>query len=447
MVVRPAVVTVVAVLILSVHHAPVQAQRPQRIVQGVHVDAQGMLRSVQLVPSRQARRLRGRAPKLTSDVARPSELRKVSLTRLARLIAANAHEDVREEVRYLAGLYRVDYVFVYPEAGEVVIAGPAEGWRVTATGHAIGQRSGEVILELDDLVWAIRAFPPGAPPDRAVGCSIDPTPDGAHRVKAVLAQLRGGLNPAALPRLAARLQAAMGPHQVVVFGVPHESSVAFKLVAADYAMKMLALGVVRSPVRAIKSYVDMVPLTQAGRTLYQRWWFVPASGSLARSEDGTVWSLGTERVWLLGESDYRARRYGDRPAGSGQDRWNRAFARRFTEHFDELARRAPVFAELENVFDLLTVAIVLEYGKAAEKAGWDRSAWLSSGGYEPRAWPTPHTAQTLTRVLRKGAMATTPVGGVQYSAGTVLGSVRRTGEGMISEPAPLPEDPHRWWWD
>ena len=439
----PTVLLALAACCVPPRHAGAQQQR---IVQGVHVDPEGVLQSVELVPGRKARRLRSQKPRLTKDVARRSPLRKVSLTRLGRLIERSVHEELPDEVRYLAGLHRVDYIFAYPEQGEVVIAGPAEGWVVTPAGYAVTRTKGEVVLELDDLVWAIRAFPPGAPRDHAVGCSIDPTPQGTQRVQALLAQLRGTLNPRALPQVAAQLQEAMGPHHVVVFGTPHESSIAFKLVAADYAMKMIAIGTVRSPVRAIKSYVDTVPLTGAGRTLFQRWWFVPVAGIVSRSEDGTVWSLADRRVQLLGESDRTARRFGDRPANTGQDRWNRLFARRFTDHFPELARRAPVFGELENVFDLLTVAIVLEYGRAAERAGWDRSAFLSGGGYEPKRWPTPRAAQTLARVLVKGARATTPIGGVRYSPEQVLSEDAAQGQRRV-EAIALPDDPDRWWWD
>ena len=35
-----------------------------------------------------------------------------------------------EEVRYLAGLQRIEYVFLYPEQNDIVIAGPGEGWKV-----------------------------------------------------------------------------------------------------------------------------------------------------------------------------------------------------------------------------------------------------------------------------------------------------------------------------
>ena len=55
-------------------------------------------------------------------------------------------------MRHLAGLSQISYVFVYPENGEVVIAGPAEGWRYNEYGMPVGVESGRPTLQLDDLV-------------------------------------------------------------------------------------------------------------------------------------------------------------------------------------------------------------------------------------------------------------------------------------------------------
>ena len=56
----------------------------------------------------------------------------------------------------MAGLTRVKYVLVYPEQNDVVLAGPAEGWRVDALGNVVGASSGQPVLLLDDLMVALR---------------------------------------------------------------------------------------------------------------------------------------------------------------------------------------------------------------------------------------------------------------------------------------------------
>ena len=39
-----------------------------------------------------------------------------------------AGQPVSDEMKYLAGLLRIHYVFFYPETGDIVLAGPAEGF-------------------------------------------------------------------------------------------------------------------------------------------------------------------------------------------------------------------------------------------------------------------------------------------------------------------------------
>ena len=43
--------------------------------------------------------------------------------------ASQANQPLPDEVKYLAGLQRVQYVFVDPETKDVILAGPAEGWQ------------------------------------------------------------------------------------------------------------------------------------------------------------------------------------------------------------------------------------------------------------------------------------------------------------------------------
>jgi len=105
---------------------------------GVAVVAYGVLRRVTLNdPTGQLtrRRLQEAHGRIDQKVARRSPLRKVSLTRLFRLInqsLAQGH-DPDETMRYLAGLTRVQFIFYYPETRDIVLAGPAESvWLVGA---------------------------------------------------------------------------------------------------------------------------------------------------------------------------------------------------------------------------------------------------------------------------------------------------------------------------
>ncbi len=82
------------------------------------------------------------------------KLRSVSLRKLDQAIyhAARNNQPLTDAIRYLAGLQRVQYVFVYPDQHDIVIAGPAEGWKVNDQGEVVGTVSGRPTLQLEDLV-------------------------------------------------------------------------------------------------------------------------------------------------------------------------------------------------------------------------------------------------------------------------------------------------------
>ena len=111
----------------------------------------------------------GRGPlqaKLNRLVDKASKLRKVSLNRLEAATRANFDKQLplTDEMLHLAGLTRVHYVFLYPDTKDIVLAGPSEGWARDAVGHPVGLETGRPILELQDLIVALRAFPPAGKP-------------------------------------------------------------------------------------------------------------------------------------------------------------------------------------------------------------------------------------------------------------------------------------------
>ena len=97
-------------------------------------------------------------------------------------------------MQHLAGLTRLEYVFCYPESGDIVIAGPAEAWGEAPSGRMQGIESGRPVLELQDLIVALRAFPPGADNKKPfIYCSIDPTEEGLSRMHQFLILAGRGL--------------------------------------------------------------------------------------------------------------------------------------------------------------------------------------------------------------------------------------------------------------
>ena len=126
----------------------------------------------------------------------PSQsLRKIALGRLETVLtnALESGDGLPDEIMNLAGLTQIRYVFVYPatpeKPGEIVLAGPAEPWAEDNFGRSIGIKSEAPTVQLEDLVAALRVFPPGQPSDTLVGCSIDPTQEGLASMQAYLQRI------------------------------------------------------------------------------------------------------------------------------------------------------------------------------------------------------------------------------------------------------------------
>ena len=77
---------------------------------------------------------RAREADLNTDLRTASPLRLVSLTRLEKEVSKRLAQGrgIPETMQHLAGLSHVRYVFVDPDQHDVVIGGPAEGWRSTS---------------------------------------------------------------------------------------------------------------------------------------------------------------------------------------------------------------------------------------------------------------------------------------------------------------------------
>ncbi|MBM4022875.1 MAG: hypothetical protein FJ284_11665, partial [Planctomycetes bacterium] len=142
--------------------APVVAQPPgtagPNTAGGVIIDPQGVLHMQSVADPGLTRERRAAAVEaLPGDLRKSVPLRKVALARLEAALATRTagNGGVPDDIEKLAGLTRVQYVFVYPAEGdmpgEIVIAGPAEPWFTDATGRVRGVESGRPTLLLTDL--------------------------------------------------------------------------------------------------------------------------------------------------------------------------------------------------------------------------------------------------------------------------------------------------------
>ncbi len=423
---------------------------------GVRVDPHGRLSMVSRAD--QTGRIadiadEARTAAINEDMAQPSTLRMVSLTRLEREVADRLArgEEVVESMQQLAGLSEIQYVFFYPESQEVVIAGPAEGWAYDEFGRAVGVESGRPTLQLDDLVTLLRVFSPEG--NRIFGCSIDPRPEGLQELQQLVAasQQRGPLRPGQVGRWADELGEALGMQDVTIQGINVDSRVARVIIEADYLMKLIGIERVQGG-QGIPSYFDLLanhPEAQ-GSLEGVRWWLTLAYDDVVHSPDRDAFQLGGSFVLCQSENEFLTDE-GDRVQTGQSEPVNRQFASNFTQHYNELAAREPVFADLQGVFNLALVAAIID----REGAGtWLGDSFDADGTFATTRYWTPREADTMVnhRVYNGQDIVVQVAGGVKAD---VLGALNEAevetadpALDKVSELATAPELPAgRWWWD
>jgi hypothetical protein len=439
---------------LAISTSPLSAQIQNA---GIDVDASGVLRMKSVAdPTGQLtqQRLRESRAALDPNLARPSRLRKISLTRLEQAVRDSMENNagLTEEMRYLAGLTRIQYVFVYPRSGDVVIAGPAEGFGLNLVGQPVGLTTGRSILELQDLIVALRCFPPDGQVTDSIGCSIDPTSEGLQQMHQFLASVAGRVVPGDAEQIAVGLRQSLGPQMVSISGVSDATHFARVLVEADYRMKLIGIGLESPPVRIV-SYVQRANPANVSRNALQRWYFVPDYESVRMSDDGLAMELVGKGVKLIGEQEYVSQG-GNRAAAGIQDRASQIFVRSFTEKYAALARKVPVFAQLRNLIDMSVVAAYLQERDAYGQAGWTMDLFGSESALPVETYEVPRQVESAVNVVWKRNVLMTPIGGgIKVEPKLALDSqhVGDDAEGTISAAretvniAELAEG--QWWWD
>ena len=424
---------------------------------GVRIDASGVL-SMRLFPDTTGQLARQRInemrAELNPDVARPSKLRKISLTRLEAVIAERLAKGggLTDDMRNLVGLTRLQYIFFYPDTNDIVIAGPAEGYGADVSGRIIGLHTGRAVLLLEDLITALRSFPPDGDATPVISCSIDPTAEGLARMRQFLANISGRIRPSDDQRIANGLRESLGLQRVTLEGVPATSHFAQVLVEADYRMKLIGIGLEKSPVK-ISTYVQKARPGDVARNALQRWYFIPNYESVRVSDDELAMELVGEGVKLIGEQELVAND-GGRLRARFIDRASQAFVGSFTDKYPEMARKSPVFAQLRNIIDMSIAAAFLQQYDYYGKADWQLLVFGSETALPVELYSVPTHVASAVNVIWKGNTLMTPIGGgvnIQPTQALARGNLLEDIKGDVDaahraiDVNSLPAD--RWWWD
>ncbi len=442
-------------------------------VGGVCIDANGLLKHVDtLAEDDRLELLRAESTRMTASpestsLANEAELRKVSLRRLGKVIASFERTDqpLPAEIRYLAGLNRLQYVFFDPESGDVILAGPAGGWEATSTGEVVGVHSRRPVLQLDDFVVALRYAHDVDPSAAFIGCSIEPTAEGLKNFAASMKKLKRRRDRSPSKQLFTQMARTMGPQDVKLFGIDGSTRFALKMVAADYLLKRIAMGHDPPPVPQVPSYLDSKANRRrsSGPQRQHRWWFVSHYDAIDATPDRLAYELRGQgvRVATAPQSAYAASQGGKKVEPAA-----RQFAERFTRHFPEMARKILVFAELQNLVALSVVAELISQHQAnrgvellvtsanAPADDWIQSAYLGETVSLNDRLHVPKQVPSLVsyRRARGGGWLFSVSGGVEINPAQIVGSAipNPANADKLSaarEQNQPPTDPTQWWWD
>lgn len=429
--------------------------------QGVRVDPKGILTVVsegEHADSLKELGLRARQAVLNNDIAQTSGMRVVSLTRLERAVAKRIAEGKApvESQKLLGGLTQINHVFIYPTDGEVVLVGPAEGWKYNENGIPVGTESGRPVLQLDDLVTCMRAF--GTSDQSFFSCSINPRPEGLKSLKEFVSgsssqPLQAG---AGVRRWVDQLQQKLGHQDIVFNGIDPTSRVARVIVEADYRMKLVGIGKYDFGTGTkIPSIFELMTADeqQAGKLDALRWWLSMKYDSVLHSADGTAYEFVGSSVLCQSENQF-LNAQGQQVQTGQSEGSNRVFAETFTAKYSEIAKHDLVFADLRNVFDLALVASLLQHKQLAQKANWDFGAFATDGAYTTAIHATPLEVDSVVnhRVFRGKDIVVQVAGGVRvdmavaYDNKVFQEGVRLESTSTKAKAANDLSD-RNWWWD
>lgn len=418
-----------------------------RAVGGISVDAQGIVQNL--------------APNVAADLAaerrdtvkglrlgKPGGLRRISLARLVSAVDefATAGKALPPEVLFLGGLERITHVFVDPDGHDIILAGPADTAAVDAAGNVVGATSGRPLLQLEDFVVALRAID-GAR-QGGIRCSIDPTPEGVAKLQQYLRSLKTIGDPDVTLR---SMEESLGPQRVTVGGVPAGSRFARVLVAADYRMKRIGMGLEPSGVPGLPSYLSMVPPGSTTGATLPRFWLEASYEPIVRDADELAWRINGRGMKCLTENDVLAKdgernviERGKAPTDKVAEKWCAAM----TSHYDALAARQPVFAELVNCIDLAVVAALIHGRQLDKRAGLDLGPLTDEKTLAVPVYDAPAFTSTVASGVRKGGRwVVSASGGVQVQPWEFAGQTVESADDIGRSAALASRPADNWWWD
>ena len=349
----------------------------------------------------------------------------------------------------------MQYVFCYPDSGDIVIAGPAEAWADAPSGRMHGHRNRAGRCS-SCKTSSSRC---GLSRQVQIATSRSSTARSIRRRMACRGCSSSCTSSAAAPRRTTRqfiveqLRDKLGLQVITVGGVSPKTHFAQVMVEADYRMKLIGIGLETPPVR-LTSYVERANPSQIARNALQRWYFVPDYQCVRVSEDALAMELVGEGVKLVGENEVVGKD-GTRQVSAGGNRASDAFVTGLHQSVSQAGRaRAGVrpASQLHRPGRRRRVHSepgLLRPGRLeARMCSTAKKRIRSKRSIRPSKWKPPSTA------CGRATMLLTPVGGgVQMRPTEAIEptNLLEDEEGTVEEArtaidlSKLAAD--QWWWD
>jgi hypothetical protein len=223
-------------------------------------------------------------------------------------------------------------------------------------------------------------------------------------------------------------------------------------------MKLVGMGL-EAGVPGVVSYLKLIKLApgqSAPPMTVLRWWFTLNYDAVQMSQDRLAFSLAGQGVKVESENE-RLTAEGKQVHTGASEELNRRFARSFTEHFEELSRKYPIYGELRNLFDLAMVGALVREQDAAEKVGWHFTCFGDPRAFQVELAEAPKEVDSVVncRVFNHVTIVAGVSGGVMADAMMCLSSqptgvehnsaLKNQRSDVVPQRPKLSGD--SWWWD
>jgi hypothetical protein len=249
----------------------------------------------------------------------------------------------------------------------------------------------------------------------------------------------------------------LGRQQIVVHGIDPRSHAASMIIAADYHMKRIGLGLEPS-IPEVPSYLDSIELAADGTAPpldVLRWWFTLDYDAIQVDPEERTFVLLGRGARVQCENEFLSEQ-GVRVHTGRADPKNVAFAAEFSRHLDRLAEKFPVYRQLQGLCDLAMLsAIIRNYG-LAERVDWQPVLLPLGPALCPQDVPLAEEVETIVRCreLSRTVFITAASGGVEVDPReTLQSSTLRVPQydadrirSALKATKSYSENP-RWFWD